>query len=155
MNRIHVISKATAMGVLATAGLLGFYFLILSLVSDWAFAVDQFVTFRYYIISLAIGFGIQIGLYTYLRSAIQSHCSSGKVVAVSGTTSTVAMISCCAHYLANILPVIGATGLVSLVGQYQVELFWLGLASNAAGILYIASKVVRFSKASPAMVIDS
>lgn len=143
------------MGVLAAAGLLGFYFLILSLVSDWAFTVDQFATFRYYIVSLAIGFGIQIGLYTYLRSAIQNHCSSGKVVAVSGTTSTVAMISCCAHYLANILPVIGATGLISLVGQYQVELFWLGLASNAAGILYIAGKVVRFSKASPAMVIDS
>ena len=152
MKRIHVISKAAAMGVLATAGLLGVYFLILTLVSDWAFAVDQFVTFRYYIVSLAIGFGIQIGLYTFLRSAIQNHCSSGKVVAVSGTTSTVAMISCCAHYLVNILPVIGATGLVTLVGQYQVELFWVGLASNAAGILYITSKVVRFSKAMPVAV---
>ncbi|MDP2607086.1 MAG: hypothetical protein Q8S00_31500 [Deltaproteobacteria bacterium] len=152
MKRIHVISKAAAMGVLATAGLLGVYFLILTLVSDWAFAVDQFVTFRYYIVSLAIGFGIQIGLFTYLRSAIQSHCSSGKVVAVSGTTSTVAMISCCAHYLVNILPVIGATGLVTLVGQYQVELFWIGLASNAAGILYITSKVLRFSKAMPMAV---
>jgi len=152
VKRIHVISKAAAMGVLATAGLLGVYFLILSLVSDWAFAVDQFITFRYYIVSLAIGFGIQIGLFTYLRSAIQSHCSSGKVVAVSGTTSTVAMISCCAHYLVNILPVIGATGLVTLVGQYQVELFWIGLASNAAGILYITSKVLRFSKAMPMAV---
>ena len=116
MSRVYAISKATAIGVLATAGLLGFYFLILSLVSDWAFAVDQFVTFRFYIISLAIGFGIQIGLYIYLRSAIQSHCSSGKVVAVSGTTSTVAMISCCAHYLANILPVIGAKRRKSLRG---------------------------------------
>lgn len=154
MSRIYAISKATAVGVLATAGLLGFYFLILSLVSDWAFAVDQFISFRFYIISLAIGFGIQIGLYVYLRSAIRSHCSSGKVVAVSGTTSTVAMISCCAHYLANILPVIGAAGLITLVGQYQVEFFWVGLASNAAGILYIASKVMQFSKASPAMAIN-
>lgn len=152
MKRIHLISKAAAIGVLATAGLLGVYFLILSLVSDWAFTVDQFVTFRYYIVSLAMGFGIQIGLFTYLRSAIESHCSSGKVVAVSGTTSTVAMISCCAHYLVNILPVIGATGLITLVGQYQVELFWVGLASNAAGILYITSKVVQFSKAMPVAV---
>lgn len=152
MKRIHVIAKAAAIGVLATAGLLGVYFLILSLVSDWAFTVDQFATFRYYIVSLAIGFGIQIGLFTYLRSAIQSHCSSGKVVAVSGTTSTVAMISCCAHYLVNILPVIGATGLITLVGQYQVELFWVGLASNAAGILYITSKMVQFSKAMPVIV---
>ena len=139
------------MGLMATAGLLGFYFLILTLVSDWAFTVEQFVTYRMYIVSLAIGFGIQIGLYTYLRSAIQSHCSTGKVVAVSGTTSTVAMISCCAHYLVNILPVIGATGLITLVGQYQVEFFWVGLASNAAGILYIGSKLVQFSRAMPAM----
>ena len=148
---MHAISKATAMGLMATAGLLGFYFLILTLVSDWAFTVEQFVTYRMYIVSLAIGFGIQIGLYTYLRSAIQSHCSTGKVVAVSGTTSTVAMISCCAHYLVNILPVIGATGLITLVGQYQVEFFWVGLASNAAGILYIGSKLVQFSRAMPAM----
>ena len=147
MKRIHEFSKAAAMGALATAGLLGFYFLILSLASDWAFTVDQFVTFRYYIVSLAMGFGIQIGLYTYLRSATRSHCSSGKVVVVSGTASTVAMISCCAHYLANVLPVIGAAGLITLAGQYQVELFWVGLASNAAGILYVTSKVVRFSKA--------
>ena len=151
MKRMHAISKATAMGLMATAGLLGFYFLILTLVSDWAFTVEQFVTYRMYIVSLAIGFGIQIGLYTYLRSAIQSHCSTGKVVAVSGTTSTVAMISCCAHYLVNILPVIGATGLITLVGQYQVEFFWVGLASNAAGILYIGSKLVQFSRAMPAM----
>jgi hypothetical protein len=129
MSRVHSISKATAMGVLATAGLLGFYFLILSLVSDWAFTVDQFATFRYYIISLAIGFGIQIGLYTYLRSAIQSHCSSGKVVAVSGTTSTVAMISCCAHYLANILAVIGAAGFDYARGSVpgRVVLGWAGI----------------------------
>ena len=151
MKRSQVISKAAAMGILATAGLLGFYFAILTLVSDWAFTVDQFVTFRYYIISLAIGFGMQISLYTYLRSAIQSHCSSGKVVAVSGTTSTVAMISCCSHYLANVLPAIGAAGLITLVGQYQVELFCVGLASNAAGILYITSKMVQFSKAMPVM----
>jgi Cu+-exporting ATPase len=142
--------KATAIGLAAAAGLLGVYFVILSAVSNWAFTVDQFLTFRWYIVSLAIGFGIQIGLYTYLRSAIHSHWSSGKVVAVSGTTSTVAMISCCAHYLANILPVLGAAGLATLVSQYQVEFFWVGLASNAAGILYVASKVVRFPRGVPA-----
>ena len=47
------------------------------------------------------------------------------------------MVSCCAHYLVTLAPVIGATGLVTLVAQYQVELFWAGLAFNAAGIIYI------------------
>jgi Cu+-exporting ATPase len=71
---------------------------------------------------------------------------SGKVVAVSGTTSTAAMISCCAHYLTNILPVVGAAGVVALVAQYQIELFWFGLACNAAGILYMTTRVVNFSR---------
>lgn len=61
----------------------------------------------------------------------------------SGTTSTAAMISCCAHYLANVLPVIGAAGVVTLVAQYQVELFWVGLGFNAAGIVFIGSRVFQ------------
>jgi len=56
------------------------------------------------------------------------------------------MISCCAHYLANVAPVIGATGLVTFAAQYQVEFFWVGLAFNAAGIAYITAKVLNARK---------
>jgi Cu+-exporting ATPase len=69
--------------------------------------------------------------------------ASGKVVAVSGATSTGAMIACCAHYLANVLPVLGATGFIALVAQYQVQLFWVGLAFNLAGIGYIGRKTMQ------------
>jgi hypothetical protein len=41
------------------------------------------------------------------------------------------------------MPILGATGLVALVGQYQVELFWVGLAFNLAGVVYISTKVVQ------------
>jgi Cu+-exporting ATPase len=37
-------------------------------------------------------------------------------------------------------------GFFNLVAQYQVELFWLGLVFNLAGILYIAPKVVKAYK---------
>ena len=56
------------------------------------------------------------------------------------------MISCCTHYLANLLPIVGAAGLVTLATQYQIELFWVGLAFNAAGIVYIGSKVAAAAK---------
>ena len=72
-----------------------------------------------------------------------SHLSyGGKVLATSGATSTASMISCCAHYLTNVVPAICAAGIVTVVAQYQVELFWLGLAFNGAGLGYIVSKVV-------------
>ena len=51
------------------------------------------------------------------------------------------MLACCTHYLTNILPVLGAVGAVSVVAQYQVELFWVGLAFNAAGLGYIGKRL--------------
>lgn len=140
-----MISKSILMGMIGTSSLLAIYFLILTLLSGRHFTFSQFLDFWPFVISLALGFGIQIGLYSYLKNAINQHCASGKVLAVSGTTSTTAMISCCAHYLTNILPAVGAAGIISLVGQYQIPLFWFGLASNAVGILYIGSRVAQFT----------
>jgi Cu+-exporting ATPase len=145
MLALGMISKSILMGVIGAFGILAIYFSILTLVSGLDFALSQFFEFWPFVISLAIGFGIQIGLYSYLKNAVYQHCASGKVLAVSGTTSTTAMISCCAHYLANILPAVGAAGIITAVGQYQIELFWFGLASNAAGILYIGSRVAQFA----------
>jgi YHS domain-containing protein len=56
------------------------------------------------------------------------------------------MISCCAHYLTNVAPVLGATGLVAFAAQFQVELFWLGLLFNAAGIAYVGSRLFKASE---------
>jgi YHS domain-containing protein len=126
--------------------LLAVYFGALSLVSGWTFTVSQFSEFWYYIVPLAGGFGIQVALYAQLRQVIRRSRASGTVLAASGTTSTVAMISCCAHYLANVAPVLGATGLVALAAQFQVELFWIGLAFNAAGIAYVANRLFKASK---------
>ncbi len=126
-------------GFLASASLLLIYFGLLSALSGWDFAVEQFQAYWPYIIALAVGFGIQVGLFVFLRGRVHE-AHSGKVVAATGTTSGVAMVSCCSHYLVNLLPALGASGLVMLVGEYQVELFWAGLAANAAGIAYIGRR---------------
>lgn len=139
-------AKPVLWGAIASAILLGAYFLVLTLVSGWEFARTQFAAFWYFVAALAAGFGIQIGLYSYLRRVTSHADASGKVVTVSGATSTGAMISCCAHYLTNVLPVLGATGVVALVAQYQTELFWVGLAFNLAGIFYVGRKVLEASR---------
>lgn len=141
MNSYAVAARPVGFGALAFLGLMGAYFGILTLVSGWRFTVDQFSDFWYYIVPLGAGFGIQIALFIYLRHVVRGHHGGG-VVAATGTTSTAAMISCCAHYLVNVAPVIGATGVVALLAQYQVQFFWVGLAFNAAGIVYIGRKVL-------------
>lgn len=152
-DRMHAAAHPTAgsvgvaatRGLIAAAALLAFYFGLLTAISGWNFALDQFRAFWPFITTLAGGFGVQFGLFTYLRRAVHA-AHSGKIVAASGTTSGVAMVSCCAHYLVNLLPALGATGLVSLVGTYQIELFWVGLLANLAGIVYMGSRLRAFAK---------
>ena len=133
--------------VLATLSMLIVYLVFVSLVSGWNFTKDQFAKFWYFVVALAIGFGIQVGLYSYLRSMDKN--VSTKVVATSGTSSTVAMVSCCAHYLVNVLPVLGTIGVVTLISQYQVQLFWVGLLFNFAGLVYMVSQVKSYPKLKP------
>jgi len=140
------LAKPAGWGVFASMLLLGAYFLVLTLVSGWEFARTQFATFWYFVLALTVGFGVQIGLYSYLRRITSHADASGKVVTVAGATSTGAMISCCAHYVTNVLPVLGATGVVALLAQYQVGLFWVGLAFNIAGILYVGRKVIEAAR---------
>lgn len=138
-------------GLTAAFVLLVIYFVIVSLISGWDFAQDQFREFWYFVVTLAIGFGTQVGLYSYLRLMIKDVSprampAGRQVVATTGATSTVAMISCCAHYLVNILPILGAVGIITVISQYQVQLFWVGLTFNFLGITYMINKVYKFSK---------
>lgn len=137
------LKQPASKGFFASLILLSVYFLVLTLVSGRQFAWEQFMRYWYYIVSLAIGFGIQFGLYSYLKKAASQNRS---VVAASGTTSGTAMISCCTHYLTNIAPTLASSGIIAFIGAYQVQFFWLGLFFNFLGIAYMLDKVVKFSK---------
>ena len=140
------ITKPVLYGILASTILLGVYFAVLTLVSGWGYALGQFATYWYFITSLVVGFGIQITLYQYIKSLVHEGRGMGKVVGVSGTTSTAAMISCCAHYLVNLVPILGITGLATFISQYQIKIFWIGLVFNIFGIVFISNKIIKFKK---------
>jgi Cu+-exporting ATPase len=124
------------LGVSSFGLLLVLYFAALTAVSGWEFTLVQFQDYWGFIVALGAGFGVQVALFARLRQVVHS-AGPRAVMATTGTTSTAAMVSCCAHYLANVAPLLGTTGLVTFAAHYQVELFWTGLAFNAAGIAYI------------------
>jgi len=121
-------------------GFLGFVFLltlfigIVSFVGGFQEVINQLSNYGIYIVILALGFGVQVGLYTHIKR-------SGKAVAVTGSTSGLAMISCCSHYLVSLLPALGATALSGFVSAYQVEIFLVGIVMNLIGILYLMGKM--------------
>jgi Cu+-exporting ATPase len=138
--------SAPVLGLLGFAGLLSLYFGVVTAVSGWQFAATEFGRYWFYIVPLAAGFGAQVGLFVRLRRLVGRAKQTGAVVAASGTTSTAAMVSCCAHYLTAVAPVLGATGLVAFAAQFQVELFWVGLLMSAAGIAFIATRLAKATR---------
>lgn len=119
--------------------LAGFYLGLISLAQGWQHAWEQLGQDGLFIGPLVVGFGLQIGLFIYLRQLHTRARVAG--VAASTGTSAAAMLACCAHHLADILPVIGLSGAALFLNEFKTPLLWLGLAMNLAGVLYLVNKI--------------
>jgi len=105
-------------GILAALGMLGLYLGILSVLQSFSHALEQLSTDRLWVGLVATGFGVQIGLYTYLRAIVQAAKAVGATAMTgAGTgTSTVGMLACCAHHISDVAPLLGLTGATGLSG---------------------------------------
>ncbi len=126
-------------GVAAAIGIVLFYLGLITLTSDWYNAMLQFEKYRWWILSLAAGFGIQVALFVLLKKQSQKTTLKGakSSLAATGGMSSASMAACCAHYLVPILPVLGLPFLSTAaagLAEYQSLLFLLGVISNLAGI---------------------
>jgi YHS domain-containing protein len=133
--------RPIAFGLLAVLGLLAFYLGIITLAQGWGHALEQLADDRFFIGAIGAGFGTQIGLYTYLRG-LHAHAASGGVAASTGT-STAAMLACCAHHLADILPIVGAASAAAFLNAYKTPMLWLGIVMNLIGIIYLLRKIAQ------------
>ena len=89
---------------------------------------------------LAAGFGVQIGLYKYVRIVLKKKKDSllGGVSA-SGGVSTLSMLACCAHHIADVLPFLGLSAAAVFLAQFYIPFILLGIFTNLAGIAFISS----------------
>jgi len=138
VNRAPLL-RPLAAGAVAMLGLLIFYLGMITLAQGWAHASAQLLDDRNFIVAIVLGFGTQIGLYTYLRGLHASAAVSG--VAASTGTSAAAMLACCAHHLADILPIVGVAGAAVFLNTYKTPLLWLSIAMNLAGVAYLLRNI--------------
>lgn len=132
--------RAIVTGVLAAALLLAVYMGLITLAQGWSHATDQLAIDRWYIAAIALGFGTQIALFTWLRWLHASAMAAGGVAASTGT-SAAAMLACCAHHVADVLPLIGLSGAAIFLNDYKTELLWLGITMNAIGVGYLLMQI--------------
>ena len=128
-------------GVLAAAGVIGFYLGLQTLTSDWSSARLQFDAYRWWILALSAGLGIQATLFSLFRRRVGHTGKKEKcTMAASGSMSGAAMAACCTHYLVPLLPLIGLPFLSTAaagLAQYQTYFFLAGVISNLFGIGYM------------------
>jgi hypothetical protein len=130
--------RSVLWGVLAGLGIGLVYLIIVSAVNSFEAAVSTFLSLWYWMVPIVVGFGLQVALFTYGRGLAKAgaapHASG---VMASGGTSAVSMIACCSHYLSNVLPLLGLTGLSLILSNYQGLFLMAGLLSNLVGIAYL------------------
>jgi copper chaperone CopZ len=137
--RVPVWLRPLIAGLLAAGALLALYLGIIILAQDWGHALDQLNADGPFVGALTLGFGTQVGLWVYLRSRHARTPATG--VAASTGTSGVAMLACCAHHLAEVLPIVGLSGAALFLAEVKLPLLWLGLSLNLAGILYLLRQI--------------
>ena len=141
-------------GFIAAFSLLLFYFLVMTISSSSLSAtVSQFKQLWYWMITLSLGFGIQVGLFTHLKIIINDNRivnGAGAVTATSSGTSAASMVACCAHHLVETLPILGFSAAALFVSEYQEELLALGIVANLVGVGFMGWMIM--GKPQPAIV---
>jgi len=137
--RQHAILWACGAG----SALIAVYLIVLALTNSLEHATTEFLRLKYWMTAIVLGFGLQVGLFAYARAAAHGHAIHARGVAAAGSTSTAAMIACCAHHLTDVLPFIGLTGAALFLSAYQTLFLLLGVLSNAVGVVYVLGIVRR------------
>jgi hypothetical protein len=134
----------------------GIYLGILSLSMSPQYAVESLWRDRFIVLPLMLGFGIQSALYIILKKRlfvpVSSTGPSGALAGAGGTTSTVAMVACCAHHVADVLPILGLTAAATFLAENRIAFMWVGLGTTIVGITVMLFILLRERRRAVAMM---
>ena len=134
-NRIVISRRSLEWGVTAAAGLSLFYVFVVGFASGSVdHLVDQSRRDWYFLALIIGGFGTQVALVVELRR--RRRLSRSALAAGGGSTgaSGIGMVACCAHHIADLLPLLGATGAAAFLLDLRIPFMVGGIAVNALGI---------------------
>lgn len=139
--------RSIIVGLAGSGVLLGLYLSIISVAQGIEHAVEQLATDALFVGLIAVGFGVQVGLFAELRTLDRRHRASAAVTAVGTGTSAAAMLACCAHHLVDLLPLLGLSAAAVFLDAYKTPLFLLGIGMNVVGIIVISRQLRRARRA--------
>ena len=143
-----------AWGVGASIGMTFFYIAIILITMSPKESWFIFSQSWYLIAGIILGFGAQVGLWFFVKhNGVMN--GGGAIPGASGAISGTAMVACCAHHMADFLPILGISGAAIFLTQYQKPLLVLGLSINLFGIAYMINILLKQQKLNERLIINS
>ena len=138
--RMQLVILPIIYGGIGMTIILGLFIVFLSILNSFEYAWFQFQFLSRWMVPLTIGFGIQVGMFSYMRRFARLEKSgkiSGAPVIASAGISTGSMIVCCLHHVVDVLPFLGISAVAIFASQFQSFLLAVGIVSNLLGITFI------------------
>lgn len=138
------VALSIALGLVGALALVGLYLGIVTWAQGADHALELLWSDRLFVGLISAGFGTQVGLFTYLKLLQRAMARESVALAGAGTaTSSISMVACCAHHLADVLPILGLSGLAVFLVDFRTPLMLLGIATNLVGIAVMLRQLVR------------
>lgn len=140
----RTIALPASLGAAASVVMSAVYLTIVDLAQGWTQAVVLLGQDKFLGAPITLSFGVQVGLYSYLRAIIRVRLRGiGVMTGASGDTSTVAMVACCAQRVADLLPFLGLSAAAGFLADHKSPFMIIGLTVSLAGIFLISRRIVR------------
>lgn len=142
--------RSLAVGIAAGLAMAGFYIAVVAGISgSWAHLREQFAADWYLIALVVTGFAMQVALVTELRRRHRLQRAAATASGAGAGASTVGMIACCAHHIADLLPFLGASGAATFLYDYKLWFVLIGVGVNTLGIAIATRRLRRTPLAAP------
>lgn len=139
--------SALRWGAAASAALAAFYVGVLAASAGWSHLVDQASTDWWLLAPIIVAFGAQVALTAELRHRHRAHHLATTTGAGAGA-SAVGMVACCAHHLAELVPVLGAAGMAGFLLDWRIPLMLGGLAVNLVALAIAGRRLLHLTSGS-------
>ncbi len=134
-RRVSLRRRSVLTGIAAALAMATVYALIVGLASGSVRPLeDQAAADRYLLLAVFVGFGTQVAFLTELRRRHRLRAAAAATGGASAGASVAGMVACCSHHVADLLPVLGASGAAAFLYDYRLLFVVFGLGANAVGV---------------------
>lgn len=148
-----VARRSAMLGGLAGLVLSAVFVGVVGWAAGWVHLVEQVKADWWILLPLVLGFATQVALMAELRRRRRDARAAAVSAGAGGSASALGMVACCAHHVADLAPLAGATGVATFLTEAQRPLMLAGLAINVLGVIVGLRRLRRFGR--PAVICDT